>query len=365
MICPHCHQVIDDDSTVCPHCDTRLDDAGSYHHEFVYCEGCGARLSSHDRTCPKCGRPAPGILSTKASASDLAAGKTASFPKLTDAEIAARVQKPSAAEVLAGTLDPDATTNLQVPVESFGRRAPRTGEDPYHRKRRPWGRIAAALAVLALIGAGVYLVAADPFGVMPGVYASIDEAASEMFPSRWTPQDAGAAAANEQAAGDAAAEPELEDDAVLDDAAAYPALTALYDEIGAYQDPLGTVVDVYNGAFLSSSLARRQEASKGAYDLRNQVQATIDKLDAVQLSDDTTYAEDLEHLKLLAGWMYARVDVLCQSWDIALSYPDGTSLSSHRDEIAQPLRAALDAQGRNADLVQFEDNYSAWRPTEH
>ncbi len=362
MICPHCHQDIDDAVTICPHCDTRIDDAGSFHHEFIYCEGCGARLTSRDRTCPKCGRPAPGILSTEASASDLAAGKTASFPKLTAADIAARVQRPTAADVLSAALDPDATTSMTIPVESLSGAKRRTSadEDPYHRKKRPWGKVAAVLIVIALAAGGVYVVTTDPFGFMSQLYASIETAASEMFPSRWS-TDASESADD---ADEDDATVEIEDDSILTDDEAYEELLAYYEEIGAYQDPLGDAVEAYNGSFLASSLARRQEAADVSYTLRDEVQETIDALDAITLAQDSVYAEDLEHLKSLAQWMYNRVDVLCQSWDIALSYADGENLNSYYSEISQPLRDALDSQGRNVDLVQFEENYSSWKPTQ-
>ena len=75
MICPHCLKTIEDGETFCPHCHGYV--GAVSRDEFVFCEGCGARLSLHDRTCPKCGRPAPGILSTDSASADLAAGKTA------------------------------------------------------------------------------------------------------------------------------------------------------------------------------------------------------------------------------------------------------------------------------------------------
>ena len=90
------------------------------------------------------------------------------------------------------------------------------------------------------------------------------------------------------------------------------------------------MIDDYNGGFLLSNLERRREASSSAYALRDQVQALRDELDAVRLEQDSPYAEDLEHLKQLATWMYNRVDVLCQSWDISLSYPDGERLSQYQ-----------------------------------
>ena len=74
---------------MCPACGADLSvPASSSVSEFIFCEGCGARLNPQDRTCPKCGRPAPGILSQNSAASDLAAGKTASFPRVTSEMIA-------------------------------------------------------------------------------------------------------------------------------------------------------------------------------------------------------------------------------------------------------------------------------------
>ncbi|MFR7797256.1 MAG: zinc-ribbon domain-containing protein [Collinsella sp.] len=60
MICPHCLKTIEDGASFCPYCNAYVGPGdGPEHTEFVFCEGCGARLSPHDRTCPKCGRPAP------------------------------------------------------------------------------------------------------------------------------------------------------------------------------------------------------------------------------------------------------------------------------------------------------------------
>ena len=348
MICPHCNTTVPDGSTVCPHCSALIGASGSSSaHDFIFCEGCGARLTPKDRTCPKCGRPAPGILSTEASAADLAAGKTASFPKLTDEDVRTR---PSAAEVLDVSLDPSATNVLK-----FTDDAPATSsreEDPYHAHRRPVGKIVAAIAVVVLIGACAFFVVADPFGVMPGVYSEIERQAAEMFPSRQ------GAATQEQENGEAEEEEtspeedevELTDETLLTDDEAYDTLDVIYD---------------YNGGFLLSNLERRREASASAYALRDQVQATLDELSEINLQDGSPYTEDLDHLVQLATWMYNRVDVLCDSWDISLSYPDGESLSAHKSEISQPLRDALDGSGQNQNLTLFEENYYQWKPTQH
>ena len=234
------------------------------------------------------------------------------------------------------------------------------GRTPYHRKKHPVGKIAAALMAILLVGACAYVVVADPFGIMPGIYAEIERQAAEMFPSRQGTQEV---EAPEEDSSDDASVPEVSDTTVLTGDAAYERLTALYDEVGRAISEFSTVVDEYNGGFLLSDLSARQSASEGAYTLRDAVQATIDAIDEVKLEQDSPYAEDLDHIRQLATWMYNRVDVLCASWDISLAVPEGESVSSHRDEITQPLRDDALSQSQNEDLVQFEANYSAWRPT--
>lgn len=380
MICPHCHAPVDETDTTCPSCGAELAAPVRAHHEFVFCEGCGARLSSRDRTCPKCGRPAPGILSEHTSASDLAAGKTASFPRLSveTHEVEEMRERRSAAEVLESSLDPEATNMLDLSeIEQRDEKRPKkTPEDPYHTRRRVNGKLVTALVAILIIAAGAGFIVYDPFGVMPGFYASVEQAAAEMFPSRTGKRESledllaaglsgeDADHADDQTAGES--EPtEIEDEHVLSEDEAYQTLSAIYDEIGAYQDTISDVIDDYNGYYIASDRARREEAASSAYAMRDAVQATIDEIDGLRLHDDSAYFGDVEHMRSLATWMYGRVDVLCRSWDISLGIPEGESPSSHSSEISQPLREALDENGRNRDLVQFEENYAAWRPVEH
>ncbi len=92
VICPICNTTVSDGSPSCPSCGADLaSQCAGVAPEFIFCEGCGARVSPQDRTCPKCGRPAPGILSEDSASSDLAAGKTASYPRLTCEGCGARV----------------------------------------------------------------------------------------------------------------------------------------------------------------------------------------------------------------------------------------------------------------------------------
>ena len=91
--------------------------------------------------------------------------------------------------------------------------------------------------------------------------------------------------------------------------------------------------------------------------LRDQIKKTQDELNNLKVQDDTVYADDIAHLKQLAEWMYERVDVICQSWDISLAIPDGESMSSHQSEILAPI-----AQGGNSALNQYDANVGSWKP---
>ena len=91
--------------------------------------------------------------------------------------------------------------------------------------------------------------------------------------------------------------------------------------------------------------------------LRDQIKKTQDELNNLKYQDDTVYADDIAHLKQLAEWMYERVDVICQSWDISLAIPDGESMSSHQREILAPI-----AQSRNSPLHQNDANVGSWKP---
>ena len=340
MICPHCLKTIEDGASFCPYCNAYVGPGdGPEHTEFVFCEGCGARLSPHDRTCPKCGRPAPGILSEDAAASDLAAGRTAGFPRLTQEQIDTEVPHApaSAAAVLSDAADPNETCVLPAFDKDFGIPKPLI-----------------IIAVLAVVCGGAYwFVTADPMGVMPGFYDQFGQAAQTTFPTR----QKGEATEDDTKQGDSAEV--VQEETVLTDDQLYTRLDGLYQTIVSYadEDQIGEVIDSFNNGYLRTPLSTRQELSQSAYALRDQIKKTQDELNNLKYQDDTVYADDIAHLKQLAEWMYERVDVICQSWDISLAIPDGESMSSHQSEILAPI-----AQGGNSALNQYDANVGSWKP---
>lgn len=367
VICPHCLKTIDDNETFCPHCHGYVGSSSS--SEFVFCEGCGARLSTHDRTCPKCGRPAPGILSVESSSSDLAAGKTASFPRLTKHMIQTEtpaVEPISAARELDDSVDPSSTNVLDrgdLDRAAGTVKPDMSVEDPYHPHRRSYRGLIIALVAIALIGGGAAFVALDPLGVMPGFYESFKNAAQEAFPSRQVAEDP----QNQQTVepvvpqGSDAVEPEPEEDTELTDDEVFAVLSDAYDKLLEYdsQEGIGEVIDSFNSYYLDPDLASREANSRTAYELRDAIQETIDELEGIEAPADTVYAEDIDHMIQLATWMYGRVDQICASWDVSLAIPEGESTLAAEDDILQPMREA-----GSSDLDQFDAHLGEWGPQE-
>ena len=381
MICPHCLKTVEDDASFCPYCHGYVGPGKTAStSDFVFCEGCGARLTSHDRLCPKCGRPAPGILSTESSSSDLAAGKTASFPRLTqsmiDAEIPELRQRDalSASRVAVESVDPFATNVLRLSdIEEAERAAkkphgvpapapavpdPVTGEDPYHKPRRRWVRpLVITAALLAVVGGAGFFVACDPMGVMPGLRASLEEQASQMFPSRQLPS--GSAAVDAQAAAAQEAERAKEDTGPLTDAQAYQRLSAAYKSIAGVHDDLGTIIDDYNAGWMATSMDMRKECSASAYAARDTIDKVVEELQDLKLQEGSAYADDVQNLVQLAGWVRERVDMYCESWDISLAIIDDYP-SEHQSEILAPLRER--SQSDLAARTEFYAHVDAYEP---
>lgn len=365
MICPHCLKTIDDKETFCPHCHGYV--GSSAHGEFIYCEGCGARLSVHDRTCPKCGRPAPGILSANSSSTDLAAGKTASFPRLTKSLIqteAPRREPVSAARALDDSVDPSATNVLDrddlVREERPRKRAVEAADyDPYHPKRRSYGKLIGVLVALALVAGAVSFVTLDPMGVMPGFYQWFREAARDAFPSRQLAEQGSAAPSAQTPATGSVTTVKAEDVELTDDEV-FNRVSSDYELIVSFSsdEAIGEVVSAFNTYYLDPDLSDREQHSMSAYSLRDAVQDVIDDLDSIKAPEDTVYAEDIEHVRQLAEWMYGRVNQICESWDVSLAIPEGESTRAAQDEILAPMREA-----GSSDLENFNEHLSEWKPT--
>ncbi|MBY4798073.1 zinc ribbon domain-containing protein [Collinsella sp. AGMB00827] len=354
MICPKCLASIDDGLAYCPACHARIrSDHEVGTSEFLFCEGCGARLTAHDRTCPKCGRPAPGILSTHSASADLAAGRTASFPR--QSQRALELETPDlsvdTARLGADTPavdDPFATSSLPAQELASAAEEYRESDPPSYdvaspRSSRRFITLGAGVVLAAIVG----FFALDPYHLVPGMLAALEQSAKTMYPSRDEQKPAADEGSHEPDQAD-----EQKDGAkkALSDADAYRRLAAAWKTIVAQHDALASIIDDYNAGYIAPDPNMRHDCAASAYGARTILQSVTSEIQEMKFQEGSEREQDRARLLELAGWVSQRVGIYCDSWDISLALGKDERPIDHEQEILGPLRerAEEDAQARDA-----------------
>ena len=365
-ICSNCNAELNDDEVVCPVCKTYTGYT-TVENNIVFCEGCGARIKPGDRLCPKCGRPAPTILSTQSAAKDLASGNTSNFRAITNEDLELAAKRQHLCNLPSPTLDPNAT-NILTPLGDsvspkteaadnvrFTRSMQEQDELCHKKKKKRTSRLIAIFVVGFLVGCGIYFVTQDPLGVMPGFWDQLQQQAQEVFPQR---DD------NPSSQAGAALGTPVDEDRILTNDEVFVKLDAIYQRIVGFKESYGEVITLYNGYYIAYDKDKRMESAAPAYALRDLCDTTVEELSTLNLPQDCVYGDDIEHLISLASWMRGMADTMCQSWDISLSFDEGVSLSEHTSEITQPLRDCLDEHGEDQNRLQYNQYLLQWAPTE-
>ena len=251
-------------------------------------------------------------------------------------------------------MDPSATNVLRASDIEAAAASCDSEVDPYHRPKKRYIKplVYSALAI-GLLGGGAYFVIEDPMGVMPGFYQAFEEAARDMYPSRQLPQGSSSASSDDQG---------LTKPVEMTDARVFQVLSSSYNKIVSAYDSLGTIIDDYEYGFIANDKSVRQDKSASAYAARDALDQVVDEIGQLDLTEDSLYYEDAQHLIQLAGWARTRVDVYCASWDISLSVPEGEKPSSHQSDILAPLRDRTqeDSEARDS----YYANVVQWEPVE-
>lgn len=141
----------------------------------------------------------------------------------------------------------------------------------------------------------------------------------------------------------------------------YEELVDIYDTMGAQADRIKTVATTLNNTIFTSDKQARQSASREAHDLFDEVDSQLARLKTLQSgSSSTRYASDIDTLIDLQQDLYNRIDVMCQAWDISLSY---SNPKDHEAAIKKPLGKDNDSKGVNIYKKDFESRYPGARPT--
>lgn len=141
----------------------------------------------------------------------------------------------------------------------------------------------------------------------------------------------------------------------------YEELVDIYDTMGTQADRIKDVATTLNNTIFTSDKQARQNASRAAHDLFDEVDSQLARLKTLRSdSSSTRYASDIDTLIDLQQDLYNRIDVMCQAWDISLSY---SNPKDHEAAIKKPLGKDNDSNGVNIYKKDFESRYPGARPT--
>ena len=141
----------------------------------------------------------------------------------------------------------------------------------------------------------------------------------------------------------------------------YAELVGIYDAMGTQADRIKSVATTLNNTIFVSDKQARQSASREAHDLFDEVDAQLERLKTLKSnSSSTRYASDIDTLIDLQQDLYNRIDVMCQAWDISLSY---SNPKNHEAAIKKPLGKDNDSNGVNIYKKDFESRYPGAHPT--
>ena len=322
-----------------------------------FCTKCGAPLSQPQSFCTKCGAPVPGAGQAADSVTRPVADNVTrridsrldgfDTPAAGDWEMPP--EQPTRYDAPASYRDPAAYHPQTTP--------PITPGYPPEPPRRLNPIVIAIIAGLVIILLAVAFVlfqrpVPSPEPAPPTITQSESSSTEPEPEPEPDPKPESTSSSSEQSTSSSSQD---------SDEQLYEELVDAYDAMGAQADRIKTVATTLNNTIFTSDKQARQSASREAHDLLDEVDSQLARLKTLQSSSSSTrYASDIETLIELQQDLYNRIDVMCQAWDISLSY---SNPKDHEAAIKKPLGKDNDSNGVNIYKKDFESRYPGARPT--
>lgn len=326
MKCPVCGSDIPDGTLTCPYCDSDVSVTRTRMRPLNrWCSVCGALVSDDMEACPTCGSPL----------------------EPTGAPVAGEPDREAVPDEPEDEPDPDATARLEAPSAQMDDAIPAPGAGPTSRVRSQTGMRALVLALVAAVAVmgGTILYITHPWN--PGSSKHDKETIEVDTTSAGSPGVVSAIGAQDGEAGTprlgtpgSRSTFEWESDAyvMIEDVAAQLADNqALLESVGAGEVTSG----LDEGADACDSLARQLAALSS---------------DLASATPEDAYADDVERLEQLVGWLSSWAASLDDGWD-------GVT-AAEPAERAAVVDAALAESGVTDGRALFEQNVEAWAPVD-
>ena len=147
--------------------------------------------------------------------------------------------------------------------------------------------------------------------------------------------------------------------ATLTEAEIYAELADAYDALSSYSSQISSVASDFNNYYSASSYDTRSSYAQVAFTLLEAIGEAYSSVSALAVTADSSYHETWEDICYLYYCLEQRVAVICEAWEVSLSYDD---TSGHQDEILAPIVAARGDDGANIYLTAYNELYADAEP---
>lgn len=145
----------------------------------------------------------------------------------------------------------------------------------------------------------------------------------------------------------------------LSDAEIYSVLDSSYDGLSSLDSQISDIASTFNSYYMDSSYSTREAYAAEAEALQQEIAEAAAVVDALEVPSTSDYYSTWQNISTLYYCLQQRIDVICEAWDVSLSYEDP---SGHDEEILAPIVAARNESGVNQYLAQYDELYPSSEP---
>ena len=138
----------------------------------------------------------------------------------------------------------------------------------------------------------------------------------------------------------------------------YRSLSTSYDHLSSYDQDIADAADDFNANYMSTDMSTRDRSAYNANTVYTNVTSEYNYLKGLSVPSMSEYYGTYNNLLTCYYDCQQRISVICEAWDISLSYADPTG---HSDEICKPL-ARDRVNNTNKYYTEFQSVYPNAKP---
>ncbi len=153
---------------------------------------------------------------------------------------------------------------------------------------------------------------------------------------------------------------ETDDSTSSEDRTYYYELETYYEHLGTFDDEISSAAQDFNNNYLKTSWTQRSAYADAASSLEESIIDDSQEIEELSVPTSSEYYACYTTLVRCYYDCVMRISVICEAWEISLSYDDPTG---HGDEICAPLSRDKE-NNTNKYLTEFNNLYKNAKPAE-